>query len=49
MCMVGSETSSTVHPHDGVGEGSIVGPLIFIAILCDITIVAKWAMERLLN
>ena len=47
VCTVGQSTSSTVKLWSGVGEGSVVGPLFFIATLCDVTIVAKRAIDRL--
>ena len=45
VCTVGHSTSSTVRLNNGMGEGSIVGTLFFIATLCDVTIVAKRVME----
>ena len=46
---VGHSTSSTVRLQSGLGEGSVVGPLFFIATLCDVTIATKKAMEILIH
>ena len=47
VCMVGSATLSKTKLESGIGEGSVVGPLFFIATFWDITIVAEDVMELL--
>ena len=47
VCTVGNSTSSAVKLSSGVGEGSVVGPLFFVATLCDVTVVADRARDRL--
>ena len=47
VCTVGSATSSPVKLQSGVGEGSVVGPLFFVATLCDVSVVAERSMTRL--
>ena len=40
-CLVGDAVFPHVHPASGVGEGSIVGPLFFIATLCYVTVLSE--------
>ena len=46
-CTVGSSKSSVTNLRSGVGGGSVVGPLFFVATLCDVSVVAACAMDRL--
>ena len=46
-CTVGSATSPVTHLQSGVGEGSVVGPLFFVATLCDVSVVSARAIDRL--
>ena len=47
MCIVGAATSSKTRLQSGMGEGSIVGTLFFIATHCDVIIMAEDVMELL--
>lgn len=46
-CLVGDAVSPHVHLASGVGEGSVVGPLFFIATLCDVTVLSERAKNIL--
>ena len=45
--MVGGATSSPVKLQSGVGEGRVVGLLLFMVTLCDVTVVAERVMDKL--
>ena len=45
-CMVGMATLGRIFLGSGVREGSILGPLYFVAALMDIIVTAKRAMEN---
>ena len=46
QCIVGKSTSGRVVLRSGVGEGSVVGPLFFVATLLDVTVPAKRVVRK---
>ena len=46
-CIVGRGHSHWTSLRSGVGEGSVVGPLFFVATLCDVTVVSTRTVKRL--
>ena len=46
QCIVAKSTSSHVVLLSGVGEGSVVGPLYFVATLLDVIVPAKGVVRK---
>ena len=49
QCIFGKSTSGRVVLRSGVGEGSVVGPLYFVATLLDVTEPAKRVVRKVLR
>ena len=47
QCIVGKSTSGRVILRSEVGEGSVVGPLFFVATLLDMTVPAKRVVRKI--